>query len=103
MPKFSLDGVDGVEDGTEVEFAVWCTCGRGLCGNTTTTTSRGIPTIVIEPCQNCMSKTEIEGREAGFKDGSAVGYKEGYDKGDADGREAGWNSREYAISLCPPE
>ncbi len=54
-----------------VDFEVWCSCGNGLC-NQTSNKKGGIK---IEPCQECLDAAEEKG------------YDRGYDKGLEDGRE----------------
>ena len=53
-----------------VEFEVWCSCGEGLCGQTTTKLGRSGPEIVIEPCSKC--------KDLAYKTGYNKGYDEGY-------------------------
>lgn len=53
----------------EAEFEVYCTCGNGLCGNTTTSKSTlGGPAIEVEPCEKCLSRANDEGYEEGLKE-----------------------------------
>ena len=54
-----------------LEFEVWCSCGEGLC-NQTTDRKGG---IIVEPCEKCLDKAKDEG------------YDDGYDKGLDDGRK----------------
>lgn len=76
MPKF------------EVDFSVYCSCGNGLCGNTTTHERNGQLWICVEPCEKCKQAAREEGRIAGmaeteadtnaaFEDGKEAGYREG--------------------------
>ena len=49
----------------ELDFEVWCSCGEGLCNQTSN--KRG--GIVIEPRQKCLDKAEEKGYDQGYKDG----------------------------------
>lgn len=55
---------------TTIEFEVFCDeCGAGMCGNTESriSRSRGMPQLVITPCENCLQEKYREG----FSDGEA--------------------------------
>jgi len=56
MPEFSVD------------FAVYCSCGNGLCTQSRGSNKRG-PQVTVEPCEKCL-QTEYD-----------KGYQEGYDEG----------------------
>lgn len=58
MPEFSLS------------FEVYCSCGEGLCNQTTTRMSRlrGEPQAVVEPCQKCLQAARDEAAEARAKE-----------------------------------
>lgn len=56
----------------EVSFEVYCTCGNGLCATTRVSYNRGIPQIVVEPCEKCLAQEYDKG------------YDNGYDKGSSD-------------------
>jgi len=53
-----------------VEIEVYCSCGEGLCGQTTTgrTRGRGQEFFTVEPCKKCLGNSED------------AGYKKGYEK-----------------------
>lgn len=59
----------------ELEFEVYCSCGNGLCRQTTEgqTVGRGMSYITVAPCEKCLAKGRDEGRDEGFS--------EGYDQG----------------------
>lgn len=50
------------------EFEVYCSCGKGLCNQTTEGRTRGrsMPFITVEPCLHCLSRAKIEGHEEGY-------------------------------------
>lgn len=56
----------------EVEFEIYCSCGNGLCGQSTT---KGMK-VIVEPCEECKAKE--------YDSGYNKGYDEGYDEGYAD-------------------
>ena len=45
----------------EVEFEVLCECGTGLCGQTRTSHRRGMPQVVVDPCEKCLDRARSEG------------------------------------------
>ena len=45
-----------------LEFEVWCSCGNGLC-NQTTDVKGGIS---VEPCEKCLDKAHGEGYDEGY-------------------------------------
>ena len=49
----------------EVNIDVWCECGKPLCQNTTSGTTRGRPSFTVEPCESCLDKARQEGRDDG--------------------------------------
>ena len=50
-----------------VEVEVYCSCGEGLCLQTTTgeTPGRGQPFFTVEACTTCLAKERDEGFQAG--------------------------------------
>ena len=60
----------------ELEFEVFCSCGNGLCRQTTEGKNNRNPFITVEPCQKCLDDIEQKG------------YDKGYDKGFDEGRQA---------------
>ena len=47
--------------GIEVEIEIWCSCGEGLCNQTTLhRTGRGFE---VEPCEKCLSQAKQDGYE----------------------------------------
>ena len=65
----------------ELEFEVFCSCGAGLCLQTTEgrTPGRGMAFITVEPCKNCIDEARDTAREEG--------HSEGYDRGCLDAEE----------------
>lgn len=59
-----------------IEVEVWCSCGNGLC-NQSTTERRG-KGIVVEPCPDCLEKARDEGYAKGYDNGQEEGYSMGY-------------------------
>jgi len=47
-----------------IEFEVWCSCGNGLC-NQTTEVKGGIQ---VQPCGKCLESAREEGREEGYNE-----------------------------------
>lgn len=47
-----------------VEFEVWCSCGEGLC-NQSTDVKGGIK---VEPCEKCLSVARDEGHDEGYNE-----------------------------------
>ena len=54
----------------EAEIEVWCSCGNGLCRQST----GGDKCVTVEPCEKCLEIAKTEGYDEGYDDG----YKEGY-------------------------
>ena len=65
----------------ELEFEVYCSCGAGLCRQTTEgrTHGRGMPFVTVEPCEKCVDAGRIAAREEG--------YDRGYNQGCEDMKE----------------
>ena len=58
-----------------VEFEVYCSCGAGLCQQSTGSNDRkhGGAMVTVEPCERCVQKARDEaggeGYDRGYKDG----------------------------------
>lgn len=52
----------------ELEFEVYCSCGEGLCNQSTEgrTLGRGMGYITVSPCEHCSSKARNEGYDDGY-------------------------------------
>lgn len=50
----------------EVNFDVYCACGRGLCNQSTTDNRRGTNSVRVEPCDACLEEEYEKGRRAGY-------------------------------------
>jgi len=50
----------------ELEFEVYCSCGRGLCGNTKEGTNGHSQYITVEPCEKCLGAKYDEGFADGY-------------------------------------
>lgn len=54
-----------------VEIEIWCSCGDGLCNQTTTKKNRhGDEGFIVEPCTKCIERAKTDGYEKGYKDGT---------------------------------
>jgi len=54
-----------------VEFEVYCSCGNGLCGQTTDGgENKWGSYITVEPCEKCLDQKYDEGHEDGYEEGS---------------------------------
>jgi len=51
-----------------IEVEVWCSCGEGLCGQTTDAGKRGRAGVSVEPCGKCLGRAEQEGHDRGFEE-----------------------------------
>jgi len=45
----------------ELEFEVFCSCGAGLCNNSTEGKTRHSQYITVEPCSDCLKSSREEG------------------------------------------
>ena len=52
----------------ELEFEVFCSCGNGLCNNTTEGRNRYSQYITVEPCEKCLDVAREEGHEEGYEE-----------------------------------
>jgi hypothetical protein len=65
----------------EVSFNVYCSCGAGLCNQTTVDSDGyGSAIITIEPCEACLEVAHADGRNEGYDEGYADGSNECQDK-----------------------
>lgn len=67
MPDFDVEIEHEIH---KIEFEAWCAeCGAGLCGNITDTSNfrRRLPSISIEPCQQCLERHYDAGWERGLQ------------------------------------
>jgi len=53
----------GIMPEFETEFYVYCSCGAGLCDQTTVISNQNIPFVTVEPCKDCLEKAKAEGRK----------------------------------------
>ena len=53
----------------EVEFEVFCSCGEGLCNQSTTSLTRQGLIVKVEPCEKCLKKAQDDGWEIGYEEG----------------------------------
>ena len=53
----------------EIEFEVFCSCGAGLCNNSTEGKNRHSQYITVEPCQACLGVEYERGKEEGYEEG----------------------------------
>ncbi len=52
----------------KVEVEVWCECGEGLCGQSSThPRGRG---IIVAPCEKCLETANEEGDDEGYNRGA---------------------------------
>jgi len=60
MPTFEAE----ITETVTVDFEVFCSCGEGLCGQSTGRQSRhrGQPQVVVEPCKRCLENARDEER-----------------------------------------
>ena len=61
-----------------VEIEVFCSCGNGICNNTTSgkTRGRGQPYFNVEPCKKCLDAARDEGSDKSYDDGYQAGYED---------------------------
>ena len=52
----------------ELEFEVYCSCGKGLCRNTTEGKNHHSVFITIEPCEDCLERSRTEGYDEARKE-----------------------------------
>ena len=61
----------------EVEFEVQCTCGNGLCNQSTVDNKGRYSMVTVEPCERCKDDSYNKGYEAGYEAGYDAAIKEG--------------------------
>ena len=50
----------------DIDVEVWCDCGEGLCGQTTSSLKDdAFISLVVEPCEKCLEAKYEEGRDTG--------------------------------------
>ena len=60
----------------DVEFEIFCSCGAGLCNQSSTSPGRrNIPFVTVEPCQQCLA----DAKDASYNQGRDAGYEQGYE------------------------
>jgi len=50
----------------KLDFEVYCSCGNGLCNNSTEGANRHSQYITVEPCEKCRDKAYDEGIAEGY-------------------------------------
>ena len=51
-----------------VEVEVYCSCGEGLCDQSTSSSERYRPNITVEPCEKCLARAIDEARSKGYEE-----------------------------------
>jgi len=59
-----------------IEIEVWCSCGEGLCNQSTGDSGRRGPNITVEPCERCLVRARNEGYDKGYDEAKAEFEKE---------------------------
>jgi hypothetical protein len=80
MPSLNIDVEFMPLLNIDVEFEVFCSCGNGLCNQTTVEYKHGGQRVIIEPCDKCLQNAMDEGYAEGESDGYGDGFKEGEEK-----------------------
>lgn len=58
----------------QIEVEVWCSCGEGLCNQSSIhRTGRGIE---VEPCDKCLEKERKDGFDEGYEEGRTTEAEE---------------------------
>lgn len=52
----------------DLEIEVWCSCGEGLCNQSTGGSGRRGPHITVEPCEKCLSRARNDGYDEGYEE-----------------------------------
>jgi hypothetical protein len=50
-----------------LEFEVYCSCGHGLCNQSTEGTNRHAQYITVEPCPKCLERNYDAGYDKGYE------------------------------------
>jgi len=50
-----------------VDISVYCSCGEGLCGQSTSGSGRYGPSVTVEPCEKCQAIKYDEGYKDGYE------------------------------------
>lgn len=50
-----------------IEFEVYCSCGNGLCGNSTEGRNGHSEYITVEPCEKCLINEYEKGIDDGYQ------------------------------------
>lgn len=53
----------------EIDFEVFCSCGAGLCSQSTTEERRGSWRVIVEPCSRCLDQAHNDGYDEGYEAG----------------------------------
>ena len=56
----------------EIEIEVWCSCGEGLCRQST----GGRGGVTVEPCEKCLEYERDEYYNRGYEEGRDQGYED---------------------------
>ena len=51
-----------------IDIEVYCSCGEGLCNQSTGDSGRYGPKVTVEPCLKCQSEEYERGYEEGYKE-----------------------------------
>jgi len=55
-----------------IEIEIWCSCGNGLCSQSTVKRSRYGEGFVVEPCEKCLERA----RDEGYAEGHDAAFRE---------------------------
>ena len=53
----------------EVSVSVYCSCGEGLCNQSSSGSNRNGAFITVEPCAKCLESAKEEGKKEGYDEG----------------------------------
>lgn len=59
-----------------VDVSIYCSCGEGLCNQSTPGSNRQGAFITVEPCQKCLGKAKDDGKDEGYQQGYSDKEKE---------------------------
>lgn len=60
-----------------IDFSVFCTCGKGLCDSSDTRVRNGYHELYIAPCPNCLADARDDSYNKGYDEGEKVRYGNG--------------------------